>query len=70
MIGRELTSRLGNVLGQGGDTRYFKENVLKQVEGKGTDTVESGVSAASGGERRLVNWGMGGLGLMALIMVW
>ena len=62
----------GNVVGADGDTRYFKENVFPLVEGKQTDTVESGVTASSEGGRREVRWwsavlvvaGVVGLGLL------
>jgi hypothetical protein len=60
----------GNVVGDG--NQYFKDNVRKQTKGKGTDTVESGVTGAGYGmgERR---WGMGVLGAavgVGLVIAW
>lgn len=50
----------GNVLGAKGDTQYFKDNVIQQTEGKGSDTVESGVTATSAGRSwNDARWGMG-----------
>jgi len=46
----------GNVVGA--DGQYFKDNVLEQVEGKETDTVESGVTSAGSGWND-ARWGMG-----------
>ena len=54
----------GNVVGD--NNQYFVDNVHKQVKGKPTDTVESGVSSAGSGWED-VRWGVGvlvGAGLL------
>jgi hypothetical protein len=56
----------------GDGNQYFKDNVKKQSKGKGTDTVESGVTGAGYGlgERR---WGVGVLGAavgVGLVIAW
>ena len=56
----------GNVVGD--NNQYFVDNVRKQVKGKPTDTVESGVTSwgRSHGEMR---WGIGVLGLAGVLGV-
>lgn len=39
---------VGNVATADGGSQLYKDNVLKQVEGKKEDTVETGVSSTSG----------------------
>ena len=56
----------GNV--EGDNNQYFVDNVPKQVKGKKTDTVESGVTSASGGWQD-VRWGIGVLGVAAVVGV-
>jgi hypothetical protein len=56
----------GNV--EGDNNQYFVDNVPKQVKGKKTDTVESGVTSASSGWQD-VRWGAGVLGVAAVVGV-
>lgn len=60
----------GNV--EGDNNQYFIDNVKKQVKGKDTDTVESGVTSMGVGYSEL-RWGAGVLGLAGMLgvgMVW
>jgi len=56
----------GNVVGD--KNQFFVDNVPKQIKGKKTDTVESGVSSASSGWQD-ARWGLGVLGVAAVIGV-
>jgi len=42
---------------EGDDNQYFKDNVKNQVEGKKTDTVESGVTSYGRGDGDM-RWGV------------
>lgn len=60
----------GNIVGD--NNQYFVDNVKKQVKGKLTDTVESGVSSGSEGWRDS-RWGVGVLvlaGVVGIGMAW
>jgi hypothetical protein len=50
----------------GDNNQYFVDNVKKQVKGKDTDTVESGVTSRGTGWRDC-RWGFGFLGLAAVL---
>jgi hypothetical protein len=52
----------------GDNNQYFVDNVPKQVKGKKTDTVESGVTSASSGWQD-ARWGVGVLGFAAAVGV-
>lgn len=54
----------GNVVGD--NNQYFVDNVKKQVKGKASDTVESGVTSSSEGWRD-VRWGVGVLGIAEVL---
>ncbi len=54
----------GNVVGD--NNQYFVDNVKKQVKGKASDTVESGVSSSGEGWRD-VRWGVGVLGIAGVV---
>jgi hypothetical protein len=56
----------GNVVGD--NNQYFIDNVPKQVKGKKTDTVESGITSASSGWQD-ARWGVGVLGFAAVVGV-
>ena len=45
-------------MGADGDTQYYEDNVLEQVEGQETDTVESGVTSGGLGVGD-ARWGVG-----------
>lgn len=45
-------------MGADDDTQYFEDNVLEQVEGRESDTVESGVTSGGAGWND-VRWGAG-----------
>lgn len=54
----------GNVVGD--NNQYFIDNVKKQVKGKASDTVESGVTSSSSGWRD-VRWGVAVLGIAGVV---
>ena len=56
----------GNV--EGDDNQFFVDNVKKQIKGKDTDTVESGVSSDGVGFRD-ARWGVGVVGLAGVVGV-
>ena len=56
----------GNV--EGDDNQFFVDNVKKQIKGKDTDTVESGVSSGGVGFRD-ARWVVGVLGLAGVVGV-
>lgn len=63
---------VGNVLGAGGDTQLFRDNVLKQNQGRNTDTVATGVTSAGAAARDGL-WSVGILfaaGLVGMGMAW
>jgi len=47
----------GNVVGD--NNQFFKDNVPKEIKGKLSDTVESGVVSSAGSGWRDVRWGVG-----------
>jgi hypothetical protein len=55
----------GNVVGD--KNQYFIDNVPKQVKGKPSDTVESGVVTSVGSSWRDVRWGAGVLGIAVVV---
>jgi len=54
----------GNVVGD--NNQFFIDNVKKQIKGKASDTVESGVTSSSSGWRD-VRWGVGVLGIAGVV---
>jgi hypothetical protein len=54
----------GNI--EGDNNQYFIDNVPKEVKGKLSDTVESGVTSSSSGWRD-VRWGVGVLGIAGVV---
>jgi len=55
----------GNIVGD--NNQYFIDNVPKQVKGKPSDTVESGVVTSVGSSWRDVRWGAGVLGIAGVV---
>jgi len=63
----------GNIVGSEGKVKngYFKDNVKKQVKGKITDTVETGVSSSAMSLRKLeLRVILGVVSLVSVRMVW
>lgn len=63
---------VGNVLGANESPQYFKDNVLQQVVGQKTDTIETGVTSASAGAQEGL-WSVGVLvaaGIVGMGMAW
>lgn len=55
----------GNVVGD--NNQYFIDNVHKEVKGKLSDTVESGVTTSASSGWQDVRWGVGVLGVAGAV---